>query len=263
MKDKQEITATPNNYTVYVHETPNGKRYVGITSLEPENRWARGHGYAHNEHFMKAIKKYGWDNIRHTIIENGLTEREAETAERKYIKEFRSNDRAFGYNLTDGGERGKRHSEESKRKMSEKQKGRPSLRKGTHMTPEARARASEAHKGLRYNIGVPFTEERKQHLRENHADVRGEKNPNFGKKWTPEQIAIRQEHRGEYPTGGEHPSARPILQLAQDGELVRRWGSLSEASKEYCRTSIKYCLRGKYKQHRGFIWRYEENGKQD
>lgn len=31
-----------------------------------------------------------------------------------------------------------------------------------------------------------------------------------------------------------------------------------EASQEYTRTSIKDCLRGKYKQHRGYQWRYAD-----
>lgn len=33
-------------YSVYVHTTPNGKRYVGMTSQEPFVRWRNGLGYS-------------------------------------------------------------------------------------------------------------------------------------------------------------------------------------------------------------------------
>lgn len=232
---EQEVTAKPNNYTVYKHTTPSGKVYVGITGKDPKDRWHGGNGYWHNEHFRKAIKKYGWNNIEHAIIHTGLTLEEAEEKERYYISVYKSNETKHGYNGTSGGESGWVPSEEAKKKMS------------------------DSHKGKRYNIGVPFTEERKKHLRENHYDCRGANNPQWGKKWTKEEIAKRQANR-VYAIGGDAPTARPILQKDKDGNIIKRWGSISEAAKEYCRTSIKDCLKGKYKHHKGFVWEYE-NGK--
>ena len=220
-----------NNYTVYKHTTPSGKVCIGITSKDVKERWLNGRGYARNEHFWNAIKKYGWDNIEHSILATGLSKAEASEAEKMYITLFRSHEPKHGYNLTEGGETGIVH------------------------TMESRCKLSESRRGQRYNIGVPFTEERKKHLRENHADVSGEKNPMWGKKKPAEEIARRQKHR-EYATGSEHPSARPILQLDMDGNIVKRWGCIKDAAECYCRTSIKDCLKGKYKQHRGYQWRY-------
>ena len=181
--------------------------------------------------------------------------------ERELIAKFQTNNKDHGYNITSGGETIGKHSQESRRKMSLSKIGKPSSRKGMHHSDEAKAKMSEAHKGMRYNIGVPFTEERKAHLRENHADVRGEKNPNFGKRWTPEQIANRQAHR-VYAVGGDNPCARKICQCLPTGEVVKVWGSISEASKFYCRTSIKDVLRGKYKKHKGYTWRYYDEREQ-
>lgn len=222
-----------NNYTVYKHTTPSGKVYIGITSRKAEERWLNGRGYRRNNHFWHAIQKYGWENIGHEILAEGLSREEAGRVEQMYVALFESSDQEKGYNLTTGGEKGAKHTIESRRKLS------------------------ESKKGKRYNIGVPFSEERKRHMSENHADVRGEKNPMYGKRWTPEEIAKRQAHR-TYTRGGDHPSARPILQLNKDGDLVKRWGSISEAAEVFSRTSIKDCLRGKYKQHRGYLWRYED-----
>ena len=33
------------NYTVYMHICPNGKRYIGITKLKPQERWGNGKSY--------------------------------------------------------------------------------------------------------------------------------------------------------------------------------------------------------------------------
>ena len=64
-------------YTVYKHTCPNGKVYIGITKQKPERRWGiNGRGYKENEYFYRAIQKYGWQNIKHEIIAEGLTEEE-------------------------------------------------------------------------------------------------------------------------------------------------------------------------------------------
>ena len=222
-----------DNYSVYKHTTPSGKVYIGITSKPVEKRWLNGRGYRRNEHFWNAIQKYGWDNIEHTVLASGLSKEEASEVEKMYISLFHSHEMKHGYNLTEGGETGIAHTMESRRKLS------------------------ESRKGQHYNIGVPFTEERKRHLSENHADVSGENNPMWGKKKPLEEIARRQAHR-EYTTGADHPSARPILQLDMDGNIVKRWGCIKDAAEHFCRTSIKDCLKGKYKQHRGYQWRYAD-----
>lgn len=48
-----------HNWSVYCFTAPNGKRYVGITSLKPEYRWNEGKGYKHNHHLYNAIKNMG------------------------------------------------------------------------------------------------------------------------------------------------------------------------------------------------------------
>ena len=37
---------------------------------KPELRWGHnGYKYKDNNHFYRAIQKYGWDNIEHQVIE--------------------------------------------------------------------------------------------------------------------------------------------------------------------------------------------------
>lgn len=89
-------------YTVYCHKCQkNGKRYVGLTKLDPETRWNHGNGYRENKKFYADIKKYGWDNFSHEILATGLTKKEAQEQERLLIEQYDSID--TGYNNEPGG----------------------------------------------------------------------------------------------------------------------------------------------------------------
>ena len=94
-----------SGYTVYVHETPDGKRYVGCTKQNPRNRFLKeGKGYNRNESFWKAIIFFGWDNIKHIIVASELSATEASSLERELISKYKSNNPNYGYNKTFGGE---------------------------------------------------------------------------------------------------------------------------------------------------------------
>lgn len=85
-------------YLVYKHTDPNGKIYIGITKNAPNARWNEGAGYETQKKFYKAIQTFGWINFKHEIIAAGLTEKEARTLESQLIREYQSNDEAYGYN---------------------------------------------------------------------------------------------------------------------------------------------------------------------
>lgn len=120
----------------------NGKRYIGITSRNPLKRWSNGKGYYKNKHFYDAILRYGWDNFTHLILYSGLTNQEACDIEQKLIRKYHTQDKNHGYNLTSGGEYFK-HSEESKRLMSERRKGKGRKKR----TPEQIERMKASHSG--------------------------------------------------------------------------------------------------------------------
>ena len=65
------------NYTVYMHTSPSGKRYIGITRQNPpEKRWRNGNAYKGSKHFYRAIQKYGFENFEHEILFTELTKEE-------------------------------------------------------------------------------------------------------------------------------------------------------------------------------------------
>lgn len=90
-------------WKVYMHITPNGKKYIGITGRDTETRWKNGNGYYNHKYFFNAIKKYGWKNIEHTVIFKNLTEEEAKEKEIQLIEKYQTTNRKYGYNLTNGG----------------------------------------------------------------------------------------------------------------------------------------------------------------
>lgn len=111
-----------NNYIVYKHTAPNGKVYIGITCKNPLDRWASGFGYEHQVYFFRAIVKYGWINIKHEILFEGLTKEEAEQKEIELITQYNSADLNYGYNIDLGGSLHKL-SVETRQKISEVKRG--------------------------------------------------------------------------------------------------------------------------------------------
>ena len=161
-------------YSVYIHTSPSGKYYVGITKLMVEKRWRGGKGYSNNPYFTRAIKKYGWDNFKHEVVSSGLTKEEAENLEIKLIAELHSNEKKYGYNISSGGNarNGTKHSEESKEKMREARKNNPHT-----LTEEGRRKIIETHKGNSYNLNRRMSEETKKKISE---AISGEKHPLYG-----------------------------------------------------------------------------------
>ena len=189
------------NYIVYKHTTPSNKIYIGIT-CSLNNRWRNGAGY-HHQRFYRAIQKYGWDNIKHEILYSDLTKEDAEQKEIELIAYYKSNNPEFGYNVSAGGEGflscepwnkgghiyeetkeklrranlGKKHSEKSRKKMSESRRGNQNA-KGYKFTVEQRARLSAAQSGEKNGFyGKKHTEETRKKMRKNHADFKRGNHP--------------------------------------------------------------------------------------
>jgi len=119
-------------YKVYKHtlsksvsKKDNDMVYIGITNRSPYDRWGKnGTHYKYNEHFSRAIVKYGWDNFLHEILFDGLTKKEAENLEVELIKKYNSANENFGYNKALGGSSVGKHTEKTKKIISEKAKER-------------------------------------------------------------------------------------------------------------------------------------------
>lgn len=220
-----------NGCIVYEHENlVNGKKYFGITIKKPTARWGGdGSGYKSNKHFWNAIQKYGWnEGFSHKILFDGLSVAEAREIEEMLIDDYKTHDPKYGYNGTHGGELerpneetkrkmsnstkaylekhpetirrgenhpsyGKRHSEESRRKMSEALKGENHPNYGKHLSKETRRKISEANKA--YYEKHPEANRGKNNPMYGRT---GEKNPMYGKHRSEEtRRKISEAHKGK------------------------------------------------------------------
>lgn len=223
-------------YTLYKHTTPSNKVYIGITSQTVERRWRKGVGYAKNIHFRRAIELYGWDNIRHEILAEGLCENEAKEKEKQLIKEYNSTDPKYGYNITKGGDT-RVVTEETRLKMA-------IANKGKKRTPE---------QIQRYKLAASKRVKPK-FLSEEH------------KKKISESL------KGNTRAKGHREHAIPVIQLTLDGEYVNyfKYGA-NDAAKVVgcCKSGINCACREnlsedvsktKYKgRYKGYIWRYYDD----
>ena len=222
-------------WTVYSHINKiNGKRYIGITSQPPEERWGingsrylrkNKRGRYNQPKLAHAIKKYGWDNFDHIILEENLTKSNACEIEKNLIALWDTIEN--GYNMLSGGEInrfGMKNSEESKRLASEANKhfvGELNPFYGKRHSDETKKRMSKSHIGL-------------------HA---GENNPNFGK------------------CGADSTRAKSFLQYTKDGDFICEWKCGADAARELNidLSGIIKCCRGKYHTAGGYIWRYRDD----
>lgn len=262
-----------NKYKVYKHTCPNGKVYIGITQQRLTKRWNNGQGYVLNPYFSKAINKYGWNNIRHEVLFEGLSKEEAELKEIELIKSHNSNDKNFGYNLTNGGNCIGTHTEEIKKKMSIGKRGKLNpfygkkhkaiskkqmslTRTGVKLTDEHRRKISESMLGEKHWFyGKTFSDEHKRKLSLAHS---GAKNHWYGTEgyWKDKQHSNETK---EKMSEKQNKNKVPVVCIDKETfEVIRKYNSLTDAYRNTGtdKSSIRQCCQGKSKTAGGYVWRF-------
>ena len=144
-------------YYIYrITNKVNGKTYIGQHKYKDLNDNYMGSG----KRLWEAYRKYGFENFEKKILVFNISKREhADLLEKTFIASEREKVGVENcYNLADGGEggspnKGKHHSEETKRKISETLKGHTPWNKGKHLKPqseETKKKRSEALKEKRW-----------------------------------------------------------------------------------------------------------------
>lgn len=264
-------------YTVYMHTTPNGKRYIGITAQTVERRWQNGYGYAYggNDYFFNAIRKYGWDNIKHEILFEGLTKYEAEEKEIELIAKYNTTSREHGYNHETGGYATPKHTEEYKCRMSKLQReiwdnseGRrermAALRRGKHLSDETKEKLRQANLGKKQSLET----------REKRAKaLRGMKKPKTSEALKAAWASGRMKgstgcHGSERQKEAARKSAtiasvackKPIVELNENGKIIAEYESAADAKAilNLPYAQISAVCKGKRKSTYGRYFRYKE-----
>lgn len=207
-------------YCVYKHTSPKNKVYIGITKLKPEYRWNNGFGYQKNTYFWKAIQKYGWDNFKHEILYDKLSQKEACEKEKELIAFYDSTNPQKGYNITTGGNIGY-----SVTRISEK-------------TLQKKREAARGEKNPMY--GKHHSEESRKKIGQNRVYPRGKDHPSYGKPFSGRLSLL----------------AHPVVQLDKNGIFIASYESEAEAARQTGASSdhISECCDNIYKSAGGFIW---------
>lgn len=219
-------------YVVYCHTDPLGKKYFGI-SCDYLKRWGNnGKGYIKNERFYKAILEYGWDNFRHEIIKENLTLDEANQLEKELIETHRTIDPDFGYNLRHGGS-------------------------GGEFSLEARKNMSKSRMGNKNNLGNSPTKETRDKISKSLKEYYKTHDGTFLGRHHSQETIEKLRNISRY----NNPNARSVYQIDKDGNIICRFYSASEASRELNidASAIIKCCRGKKNTCGGFIWTYAED----
>ena len=253
------------------------KYYIGQTSRTIEQRaGSQGSGYHKydnnkNSKFANAIRKWGWDSFEVTVLEENITSQvKLNELEVYYIEKFDSYNN--GYNSTLGGDGvtgckhtgmyGKVFTDEHRKKLSLSHIGKPSVRKGSTHTEEAKAKIRQARKkqvGQNHPMyGKHHSEEIKRKISESSKKMW--QNEEYKNKY----IKILQENRHNFKKGGipwnkglkgKPAYNRKKVICIETGEI---FNSISEAEKIKKTNNISCCCNGKRKSTNGLHWRYYE-----
>lgn len=265
----------------------NGKIYIG-SSFDLEQRKARHfrdleRGRHHSRHLQNAYNKYGADSFDFVIIEKVEKHKTLEV-EQKYLDELKPYDDEVGYNISEkatncvmSGEKhwayglpseehhwfGRKHTEETKKKISEAQSG-----ERNHMY------------GKRYNLKEPRSEEWRRKQRAAHlgqpSGFKGKKHSEEARRLMSEKAKgrpVSDKVRNKSPewlknislgrkgkcVGGDNPNAVAIIQMSLSGQVIARFDSLANAARHIGhknQSGICNHLKGRSKSCGGYLWAY-------
>lgn len=163
----------------YIVNKENGKIYIG-QSVNVNKRLNRHKSELRrnmhsNDYFQNSWNKYG-ENAFEFSLHVECDESELDALEIHYIAHYDSANRENGYNQDYGGHKTKHRSLETRRKISEANKGEKSAWYGRHHTEESRRRMSES------KMGHKTSEETRQKISKSRKGKRaGKEHPMFGK----------------------------------------------------------------------------------
>ncbi len=213
------MNETERSYVVYRHIFPNGKSYIGITCVKPYYyRWRGGSSYSQQPKIYNAINKYGWENIKHEVLYENLSQTDANSIEQEMIAKYDSVRNGYNVSTGGGGTYGIPCSEDKKQKISIANKGKPSKGRENLM----------------------------RYIKEHGAW-------NRGGHLTPEQYekikAERQERCNKAISAYDPVTLKCVLHFDSCVSAANFVGAL--------RGEISRCARGRRKTSHGYIWRYD------
>lgn len=223
---------------IYKITSPTGRIYIG-QSVDINQRKCKYRclNCKSQTKIYASLHKYGWDKHKFEIIHvcepDKLNELEA-----YYITLYNTFNSRYGMNLRDGGASRGRMSDESKIRIGLAKRGKKIVFSEQH-----KRRLSEAAK----KRGMPPEVLLKAALAAK------------GRKQSAETIRKRFQNR-IHAKGANHVSSKEVLQFDLEGNLIKKWGCLSDITRElgYKQSNVGACCRNKSERAYGFKWKYND-----
>lgn len=218
-----ETSNISKNFYVYCHIRPDTNKIFYIGKGQNKRAWKT---YGRNRHWKNVVNKSG-GFITKLLIEN-ITEPSAFVFEKIFIRLI---GRENLCNLTDGGEgpSGWKATEEYCLKMSLD-------RTGKKLSDGHRSKISQGRKGMKFSKTHRF---------------------NISKSKIDKKLSNQHIQKISKSKIGKFPKRRPVYQFDIEGKLIKKYFSISDASRQ---TNVKHqnissAIRGKIKTAGGFIWK--------
>lgn len=131
----------------------NGKKYVGQhEGSDLEKYWGWNvrralRGSNKKPYLYAGIRKHGKASFKVETILLVENKEQADYHETRFIKEWNTNDREYGYNLTEGGDGVSNPSPETREKLAALRRGKPGTNLGKHFSEEHKQRLRESNVG--------------------------------------------------------------------------------------------------------------------
>ena len=198
-----------------------------------------------NRYLWNAVQKYGLDNFEFFILEsiNVVDEEFLSDRELYYIDLFRSTESEFGYNLRRDSSTNMIVHDDTRKLISELNRGSSNPNYGKRWTPEMRQRMSEQKK--EWSSLNPCTDERRKEISDFATEL-----------WKDEEK--------KFNMARKVAKAKSLLRFYQYDkntlELIKVWENMDDilqANPDYHRIAIYSVCNGHKKSYRGYVWKSE------
>jgi group I intron endonuclease len=217
-----------------------------------------------NIHLQRSYNKYGKKRFKHSILEFCEIAK-LEEREQYWLDTYKYN---FKYKIFNFGEiaksprRGIKMSKKHCRKMSKLFLGKDNPFYGKKHSEETKKKISKANKGKLSGKNNPFygkTQTKKiiEKMKKSRKYLKGKDNPLYGKPISDDlKRKISMANKGRI-----RHNRKPIVQEDLNGNIINKFYSIMLASNftGISRGGICACAKGKTKTAGGFIWKYDTN----
>lgn len=262
----------------YIYKITNiksGKCYIGETKQEsPELRW-KEHIKSINKNkgcpaLRDAIKKYGIDSFKFEVLIICFDE-DRFIYEKEYIKRYNCQV-PNGYNILPGGIggagfQGKKHTEESKKKMIEG--GHRFRKENPNYYETYREKHQESMKSVDISSAVKNSEKWKKAVEERRVGGKAHKNGKPSEetknkiresvlKYYEENIYLKKFNIEKHREAMARAKGKKVAQYTKDNEFIKEYNSISNAGRlsGVKNKNISSVLCGRTNTAGGYIWKY-------